>query len=100
MIVSIIQSINFHNHFGFIANAWQSAQDFAECINKLTDDEQDKISKEMIKKMFSIEIESDLAQSLFVRKTQRPFVSQEIAEMFECPEVKFYDHYVSCDCDH
>lgn len=52
----------------------------------------------MIKRMFSIEIESDLSQSLFLRKTQRPFVSQEIAEMFQCPEVNLHDCFGYHDC--
>ncbi|XP_055296833.1 uncharacterized protein LOC129565707 [Sitodiplosis mosellana] len=64
-----------------------SAEDFAECINKLTDDESQKISKEMIKKLFSIEIEKDLSHSLFVQKIHKPVVSQEIAQLFECPEL-------------
>lgn len=66
---------------------FQSAQDFADCINKLTDDEQHKISKEMVKKLFSIEIEDDIARSLHLQKHQRPVVSKQIAEAFECPEV-------------
>lgn len=65
----------------------QSAEDFAESINKLTDDENHKISKEMIKKLFSIEIESDISHSLFVKKVQMPFVSERIADIFQCPDV-------------
>ncbi|XP_031634169.1 uncharacterized protein LOC116347630 [Contarinia nasturtii] len=64
-----------------------SAEDFSECINKLADDEQHQISKEMIKKLFSIEIENDISNSLFVQKTHKPYVSEEIAELFECPEL-------------
>lgn len=65
----------------------QSANDFAECINKLTDDKQHQITKEWIKKLFPIEIESEISNSLFVHKVHRPYVSKEIAELFECPDV-------------
>lgn len=67
----------------------QSAEDFAECINKLTDDKQHHISKEMIRKLFSIGIENDISRSVFVQKVHRPYVSKEIAELFACPEVIF-----------
>lgn len=56
----------------------------------MTDDEQHKISKEMIKQLFSIEIEPGVAQSLHMQKVQRPVVSKELAAMFECPEVSTF----------
>lgn len=66
----------------------QSAEDFAQRINNLlTDDKQHQLSKEMIKQLFSIDIENDISRSLFVKKVQKPVVPEEIAEMFECPEV-------------
>lgn len=66
----------------------KSAEDFVKCINKLTDNEELKLSKEMIKKLFSIEAEKDVAQSLFLETIHRPVVSREIAELFECPDVR------------
>lgn len=42
----------------------------------------------MIKKLFSIKIEDDISHSIYVQMIQRPVVPHEIAEMFECPEVK------------
>lgn len=41
----------------------------------------------MIKKLFSIEIEDDISRSICVQMIERPVVPQEIAEMFDCPEV-------------
>lgn len=67
----------------------QAADDFSKCINKLSDDKDNHISKEMIKKLFSIKIEDDISHSIYVRTIQRPVVPHEIAEMFDCPEVKF-----------
>lgn len=43
----------------------------------------------MIKKLFSIEIEGDIARSLHMQKIQRPVISRLIAEAFGCPEVSF-----------
>lgn len=67
----------------------QAADDFSKCINKLSDDKDNHLSKEMIKKLFSIKIEDDISHSIYVRMIQRPVVPHEIAEMFDCPEVKF-----------
>lgn len=65
----------------------KSAEDFVRSINKLTDNEEQKINKEMIKKLFSIEAEKDVARSLFLQTIHRPVVPRELAELFECPEV-------------
>lgn len=58
-----------------------------KCINKLTDNDELKISKEMIKKLFSIEAEKDVARSLYMQTIHRPVVPSELAELFECPDV-------------
>lgn len=72
----------------------QSAEDFAQRINNLlTDDKQHQLSKEMIKQLFSIDIENDISRSLFVKKVQKPVVPEEIADMFECPEVIIVARY-------
>lgn len=46
----------------------------------------------MIKQLFSIDIENDISRSVFVKKVQKPVVSEEIAEMFECPNVISLQH--------
>lgn len=56
-------------------------------INELTENEELKINKEMIKKLFSIEAENGVARSLFMHTVHRPVVPRELAELFECPEV-------------
>lgn len=65
----------------------KSAEDFVKCINQLTDNDELKISKEMIKKLFSIEAEKDVARSLYMQTTHRPVVPSELADLFECPDV-------------
>lgn len=65
----------------------QAASDFAEEINKLCDDESQHLSKEMIKKLFSIGVESDLSRSIQVNSIVRPAVHSQLALMFDCPQV-------------
>lgn len=71
----------------------QAADDFAECINTLNDDEKHKISGKMVKALFSIKIEDDISHSLSVKMCPMPVVSQEIADLKDCPEV-------SAPCQH
>lgn len=65
----------------------QAASDFAEEINKLCDDESQHLSKEMIKKLFSIGVENDLSRSIQVNSIVRPAVQSQLALMFDCPQV-------------
>lgn len=65
----------------------QAASDFAEEINKLCDDESQNLSKGMIKKLFSIGVESDLSRSMQVNSIVRPAVHSQLALMFDCPQV-------------
>lgn len=67
---------------------FKSAEDFVKCINQLTDNEELKLGKEMIKKLFSIEAENDVSRSLFMQTVHRPVVPRAIAELFECPDVR------------
>lgn len=43
----------------------------------------------MIKKLFSIEAEKDVARSLYMQTIHRPVVPSELADLFECPDVSF-----------
>lgn len=66
----------------------QAANEFAECLNKLSHDEEDKISDKMVKSMFSIDIERDISRSLNIHMVPLPAVHQQIVELKNCPEVQ------------
>lgn len=72
----------------------KAAGDFAEEINTLCDDESQHLSKEMIKRLFAIEIESDLSHSIKVNTMVRRSVRPELAIMFDCPQV--IAHIIYC----
>lgn len=44
----------------------------------------------MVKQLFSIGIEDDISHSVCVQMVHKPVVSQELAEMFDCPEVNLF----------
>lgn len=52
----------------------------------------------MIKRLFSIEIESDLSHSMKVNTMVRPAVRAELAVMFDCPQVSGYFQYRYSRC--
>lgn len=88
---NVFFSSNALNSFIFLfVEISKSAEDFVKCINKLTDNDELKISKELIKKLFSIEAEKDVARSLYMQTIHRPVVPSEFADLFECPDVSCY----------
>lgn len=65
----------------------QAAEEFTDWLNKLSSDKQNEMSKEMIKQLFALGIEDNVQKSMNVQMKLRPSVAQEVANMFECPEV-------------
>lgn len=64
-----------------------AANEFAEWINTLGSDEKNRLNCETIKQLFSIGIEDDVSKSISIGMIQRPAISRELADMFDCPEV-------------
>lgn len=64
-----------------------AANEFAEWINRLGSDDKNRLNCETIKQLFSIGIEDDVSKSISISFKQRPAISRELADMFDCPEV-------------
>lgn len=64
-----------------------AATEFADWINTLASDEKNRLNCETIKQLFSISIEDDVSKSISIGLKQRPAISRELADMFDCPEV-------------
>lgn len=64
-----------------------AAREFADWINTLSSDEKNRLNCDTIKQLFSISIEDDVSKSISIGFKQRPTISRELADMFDCPEV-------------
>lgn len=74
-----------------------AAREFTEWLNTLSSDDKNKMQPETVKKMFSIEIEKDIATSLSVSMAHEPVVDAAIAQNFNCPEVKSSENIFQID---
>lgn len=70
-----------------------AANEFAEWINRLGSDDNNRLNCETIKQLFSIGIEDDVSRSISICFKHRPAISSELAEMFDCPEVPITIHH-------